>query len=152
MPDPDPRVNPPSRQRYSSLEPAPLLRFAMHRRCLLVGGPGRGRAATAIKTAPPQIAFTEAEADHPLCAARLAPAQSRCSTFAGVWQGCLRLRPYRLDPALVCLACAEYHRLNLSQRGHVADLATGFSRGLDDNRAAQVRARRVQVERVPVEP
>lgn len=102
--------------------------------------------------APPQNAFTEAEAENLPCAARLAPARSRCGTFPGAWQGCLSLRPCRLDPALVCLACAEYHRLNLSQRGQVADLATEFSRGLEDNGAAQARAGLVQVERVPVEP
>ena len=42
------RVNLPSGQSYSSFVLLPLLNFAVRRRCLLVGGPGRGKTATAI--------------------------------------------------------------------------------------------------------
>ncbi len=38
----------PSGQSYSSFVLLPLLNFAVRRRCLLVGGPGRGKTATAI--------------------------------------------------------------------------------------------------------
>lgn len=42
------RFNLPSGQSYSSFVLLPLLNFAVRRRCLLVGGPGRGKTATAI--------------------------------------------------------------------------------------------------------
>jgi MoxR-like ATPase len=42
------RVNLPSGQSYSSFVLLPLLNFAVRRRCLLVGGPGRGKTASAI--------------------------------------------------------------------------------------------------------
>lgn len=42
------RVNLPSGQSYSSFVLMPLLNFAVRRRCLLVGGPGRGKTASAI--------------------------------------------------------------------------------------------------------
>ena len=42
------RVNLPSGQSYSSFVLLPLLNFAVRRRCLLVGGPGRGKTATAV--------------------------------------------------------------------------------------------------------
>jgi MoxR-like ATPase len=38
----------PSDQSYSSFVLLPLLNFALRRRCLLVGGPGRGKTASAI--------------------------------------------------------------------------------------------------------
>src|SRR5262249_46295186 len=38
----------PSRQTYSSSVLLPLLNFAVRRRCLFVGGPGRGKTASAI--------------------------------------------------------------------------------------------------------
>src|SRR5262249_40676061 len=38
----------PSGQSYSSFVLLPLLNFAVRRRCLLVGGPGRGKTASAI--------------------------------------------------------------------------------------------------------
>ncbi len=38
----------PTAQSYSSFVLLPLLNFAVRRRCLLVGGPGRGKTATAI--------------------------------------------------------------------------------------------------------
>ena len=42
------RVDLPSGQSYSSFVLIPLLNFAVRRRCLLVGGPGRGKTATAV--------------------------------------------------------------------------------------------------------
>ncbi|OAI48267.1 ATPase [Planctomycetaceae bacterium SCGC AG-212-F19] len=42
------RVNLPSGQSYSSFVLLPLLNFAVRKRCLLVGGPGRGKTASAI--------------------------------------------------------------------------------------------------------
>ncbi len=42
------KVNLPSGQSYSSFVLMPLLNFAVRRRCLLVGGPGRGKTASAI--------------------------------------------------------------------------------------------------------
>lgn len=42
------RVTLPTGQSYSSFVLLPLLNFAVRRRCLLVGGPGRGKTATAI--------------------------------------------------------------------------------------------------------
>ena len=42
------QVTLPSSQSYSSFVLLPLLNFAVRRRCLLVGGPGRGKTATAI--------------------------------------------------------------------------------------------------------
>lgn len=42
------RVNLPSGQSYSSFVLLPVLSFAVRRRCLLVGGPGRGKTASAI--------------------------------------------------------------------------------------------------------
>jgi hypothetical protein len=42
------RVNLPTGQSYSSFILLPLLNFAVRRRCLLVGGPGRGKTASAI--------------------------------------------------------------------------------------------------------
>ncbi len=42
------RFNLPSGQSYSSFVLLPLLNFAVRRRCLLVGGPGRGKTASAI--------------------------------------------------------------------------------------------------------
>jgi MoxR-like ATPase len=42
------KVNLPSGQSYSSFILMPLLNFAARRRCLLVGGPGRGKTASAI--------------------------------------------------------------------------------------------------------
>lgn len=41
-------LNLPSGQSYSSFVLLPLLNFAVRRRCLLVGGPGRGKTASAI--------------------------------------------------------------------------------------------------------
>ncbi|MEW5724936.1 MAG: ATPase, partial [Thermodesulfobacteriota bacterium] len=41
-------VNLPSDQSYSSYVLLPLLNLAVRRRCLLVGGPGRGKTAIAI--------------------------------------------------------------------------------------------------------
>jgi MoxR-like ATPase len=41
-------VHLPSGQSYSSFILLPLLNFALRRRCLLVGGPGRGKTASAI--------------------------------------------------------------------------------------------------------
>jgi MoxR-like ATPase len=41
-------VNLPSDQSYSSFVLMPLLNFAVRRRCLLVGGPGRGKTASAV--------------------------------------------------------------------------------------------------------
>ena len=46
--DPTNRVNLPSGQSYSSYVLLPLLNFAVRRRCLMVGGPGRGKTSTAI--------------------------------------------------------------------------------------------------------
>jgi MoxR-like ATPase len=42
------KINLPSGQSYSSFVLLPLLNFAVRRRCLLVGGPGRGKTASAI--------------------------------------------------------------------------------------------------------
>lgn len=42
------KVTLPTGQSYSSFVLLPLLNFAVRRRCLLVGGPGRGKTATAI--------------------------------------------------------------------------------------------------------
>lgn len=42
------RVTLPTAQSYSSFVLLPLLNFAVRRRCLLIGGPGRGKTATAI--------------------------------------------------------------------------------------------------------
>lgn len=42
------KVNLPSDQSYSSFILMPLLNFAVRRRCLLVGGPGRGKTSSAI--------------------------------------------------------------------------------------------------------
>ena len=42
------QVNLPSGQSYSSFVLLPLLNFAVRRRCLLVGGPGRGKTSSAI--------------------------------------------------------------------------------------------------------
>lgn len=42
------KFNLPSGQSYSSFVLLPLLNFAVRRRCLLVGGPGRGKTASAI--------------------------------------------------------------------------------------------------------
>lgn len=42
------RVNLPSDQSYSSFVLLPLLNLVLQRRCLLVGGPGRGKTASAI--------------------------------------------------------------------------------------------------------
>lgn len=42
------KVSLPTSQSYSSFVLLPLLNFAVRRRCLLVGGPGRGKTATAI--------------------------------------------------------------------------------------------------------
>jgi MoxR-like ATPase len=42
------KVTLPSGQSYSSFILLPLLNFAVRRRCLLVGGPGRGKTASAI--------------------------------------------------------------------------------------------------------
>jgi MoxR-like ATPase len=42
------RLNLPSAQSYSSFVLMPLLTFATRRKCLLVGGPGRGKTASAI--------------------------------------------------------------------------------------------------------
>ncbi|MBP7690826.1 MAG: AAA family ATPase [Anaerolineales bacterium] len=42
------RLHLPSDQSYSSFILLPLLNFAVRRRCLLVGGPGRGKTASAI--------------------------------------------------------------------------------------------------------
>jgi MoxR-like ATPase len=42
------KVTLPTSQSYSSFVLMPLLNFAVRRRCLLVGGPGRGKTATAI--------------------------------------------------------------------------------------------------------
>src|SRR5262245_9986745 len=44
----DVRVALPSGQSYSSFVLLPLLNFVVRRRCLLVGGPGRGKTASAI--------------------------------------------------------------------------------------------------------
>src|SRR5574341_2065870 len=41
------KVNLPSGQSYSSFVLLPLLNFAVRRRCLLVGGPGRGKTSSA---------------------------------------------------------------------------------------------------------
>jgi MoxR-like ATPase len=41
-------VNLPSGQSYSSFVLMPLLNFSVRRRCLLVGGPGRGKTASAV--------------------------------------------------------------------------------------------------------
>jgi MoxR-like ATPase len=45
---PNERVTLPSGQSYSSFILLPLLNFAVRRRCLLVGGPGRGKTSGAI--------------------------------------------------------------------------------------------------------
>lgn len=42
------RVNLPSGQSYSSFILMPLLNFAVRRRCLLIGGPGRGKTASSV--------------------------------------------------------------------------------------------------------
>jgi hypothetical protein len=42
------KVTLPTAQSYSSFVLLPLLNFAVRRRCLLIGGPGRGKTATAI--------------------------------------------------------------------------------------------------------
>jgi MoxR-like ATPase len=42
------RVSLPSGQSYSSFVLLPLLNFAVRRRCVLVGGPGRGKTASAL--------------------------------------------------------------------------------------------------------
>lgn len=42
------KVTLPTAQSYSSFVLLPLLTFAVRRRCLLIGGPGRGKTATAI--------------------------------------------------------------------------------------------------------
>ncbi len=42
------KVNLPSGQSYSSFVLMPLLNFAVRRRCLLVGGPGRGKTSSAL--------------------------------------------------------------------------------------------------------
>jgi MoxR-like ATPase len=42
------RVNLPSGQSYSSFILMPLLNFAARRRCLLIGGPGRGKTASSV--------------------------------------------------------------------------------------------------------
>ncbi len=42
------RLNLPSAQSYSSFVLMPLLNFAARRRCLLVGGPGRGKTSSAV--------------------------------------------------------------------------------------------------------
>ena len=42
------KINLPSGQSYSSFVLLPILNFAAQRRCLLVGGPGRGKTATAM--------------------------------------------------------------------------------------------------------
>ena len=42
------KVNLPSAQSYSSFVLLPLLNFAARRRCLMVGGPGRGKTSSAI--------------------------------------------------------------------------------------------------------
>jgi MoxR-like ATPase len=42
------QVNLPSGQSYSSFVLLPLLNFAVRRRCLMVGGPGRGKTSSAI--------------------------------------------------------------------------------------------------------
>ena len=42
------RVDLPSAQSYSSFVLMPLLNFAVRRRCLLVGGPGRGKTSSAV--------------------------------------------------------------------------------------------------------
>ncbi len=42
------RLTLPSGQSYSSFALVPLLTFAVRRRCLLVGGPGRGKTASAV--------------------------------------------------------------------------------------------------------
>ncbi len=42
------RLNLPSAQSYSSFVLMPLLNFAVRRRCLLVGGPGRGKTSSAV--------------------------------------------------------------------------------------------------------
>jgi MoxR-like ATPase len=42
------KVNLPSGQSYSSFILMPLLNFAVRRRCLLVGGPGRGKTSSAV--------------------------------------------------------------------------------------------------------
>ena len=46
------KVNLPSGQSYSSFVLLPLLNFAVRRRCLLVGGPGRGAQGRARKIRP----------------------------------------------------------------------------------------------------
>jgi hypothetical protein len=45
---PSSKISLPSGQSYSSFVLLPLLNFAVRRRCLLVGGPGRGKTASAI--------------------------------------------------------------------------------------------------------
>src|SRR5204862_486747 len=74
------RVTLPSGQSYSSFVLLPLLNFAVRRRCLLVGGPGRGKTASAmlmgllagyslrdikraIQHGQPQVTIAEAEVD-----------------------------------------------------------------------------------------
>lgn len=42
------RVSLPSGQSYSSFALLPLLTFATRRKCLFVGGPGRGKTASAV--------------------------------------------------------------------------------------------------------
>ncbi len=42
------KINLPSAQSYSSFVLLPLLNFAVRKRCLMVGGPGRGKTQTAI--------------------------------------------------------------------------------------------------------
>src|SRR5262245_12641341 len=42
------KVNLPSDQSYSSFVLMPLLNLILRRRCLLVGGPGRGKTASAV--------------------------------------------------------------------------------------------------------
>lgn len=46
--DSDSRVDLPSGQSYSSFVLMPLLNLAVRRRCLMVGGPGRGKTASAV--------------------------------------------------------------------------------------------------------
>ena len=48
MGDSKTRVNLPSGQSYSSFVLIPLLTFATRRRCLLIGGPGRGKTSSAV--------------------------------------------------------------------------------------------------------
>ncbi len=42
------KLNLPSAQSYSSFVLMPLLNFAVRRRCLLIGGPGRGKTSSAV--------------------------------------------------------------------------------------------------------